>query len=100
MTTFTYTPLKTTYDISDKYIWRVYFQIKATVDSSSAEYYGSVNLDRPETLIPYENVTKENLIDWIKNKLGTSEVAAIEGGLDNNVRGLASSTTKTQGLPY
>ena len=100
MTIFTYTPLKTTYDTSDKYIWRVYFQIKATVYSSSAEYYGYVNLDRPETLIPYENVTKENLIDWIKNKLGTSEVAAIEGGLDNSVRGLASSTTKTQGLPY
>tara|TARA_R100000654_G_scaffold24821_1_gene48029 strand:+ start:3106 stop:3408 length:303 start_codon:yes stop_codon:yes gene_type:complete len=100
MTTFTYTPLKTTYDISDKYIWRVYFQVAATVDSSSAEYYGSVNLDRPETLIPYENVSKENLVDWIKNKLGTSEVAAIEGTLDNSVRGLATSTTKAQGLPY
>jgi hypothetical protein len=42
----------------------------------SAGAYGSIGFQRPDNLIPYENLTEEIVVGWVKEKL--SEVSESE----------------------
>ena len=53
----------------------------------TAGAYGSVGLERPETLVPYADLTEEQVIGWVKEKLGGDEKvteiqAALQAQLD------------------
>jgi len=99
-TTITWKPVRTVFDPSDKWIWKIHYTVEAKNENNVADYHDKIDLDRPETLIAYDTLTEENLVTWIKNKIGTQMVGSIEGGLKNEVAGFSSGVYKRQGLPY
>lgn len=99
-TTITWKPVRTVFDTSDKFIWKIFYTVEAKNGDYVADHHDNMRLDRPETLIAYDTLTEENLVTWIKNKLGTPMIDAIEGGLKNEMCSFVCGNHKSQGLPY
>jgi len=68
-------------ETSDGYVFTAHYTVDANDGTYSAGAYGSIGLERPKTLIPYSNLTKELVVGWVKDKLGTEQVEAIEAAL-------------------
>ena len=72
-------------ELADGYVKTVIYRVKG-IDGKEekAREVGSVDLEKPKTLIPYKDLTEETVIGWVKAKLG-SEVATIEKLIDENI---------------
>jgi hypothetical protein len=114
------------YEIEDGFVYTAHWTVNATEPTGetdedgnpevySAGAYGSVGLSRPDNLIPYEDLTEEAVVDWVKEKF--SEIPEAEGVLDPEAEpkktqlqqieeGLAAQIeaqkypTSTSGLPW
>jgi hypothetical protein len=80
-TTFSWNIANLERETFDGYVFTAHYTIDANDGTYSAGAYGSIGLERPETLIPYSNLTKELVVGWVKDKLGTEQVEAIEAAL-------------------
>ena len=60
---------------------------------------GEVNLEKPETLIPYKDLTEEKVIGWVKAKLGKDTVAEIEKAIDAEIN-LQKTPVHGVGTPW
>ena len=67
----------------------------------SASRYGAVSLADADSssFIAYKSVTKDNAIAWVKAKLGSDEVTAIETSIANQISE-SKTPTKTFGVPW
>ena len=67
---------------------------------------GELQLSGDVTLkgfIPYNNLTEEILVEWVKNLLGSEKVIAIETSLQNSIESKQSAKiaeTVKSGLPW
>jgi hypothetical protein len=70
-------------------------------DGQSAYAYGSVGFSDPdpEDYIPYSELTKEQVLGWIKGILGEEQVTAIEASLVDKVQNILNPTT-ANGVPW
>jgi hypothetical protein len=79
------------HEIEDGFVYTAHWTVNATEPTGetdedgdpevySADAYGSVSLSRPSNLIPYESLTEEIVVSWVKEKF--SEVPEAEGVLD------------------
>ena len=73
-------------ELADGYVKKVIYRVKG-IDGSEekARVTGSVELAKPETLIPYKDLTEDTVLGWVKTKLGTDTVAAIEKSLEDEI---------------
>ena len=107
-TTFTWNVSQLDRELADGYVYSAHWRCDA-VSSELREdgkpyragACGSVGLKRPESdLIPFDDLTKDQVIGWIQDKLGGAEkVAEIEAAIEAQ---LAEQITPTrgQGLPW
>ena len=75
----------------EKYIDRIIGELELTGDPAVAGF------------IPYSDLTQETIIGWVKNSLGTAQVASIETSLRNSVtaqKTAASALEVKNGLPW
>ena len=86
-------------ETSDGYVFTAHYTVDANDGTYSAGAYGSIGLERPETLIPYSNLTKELVVGWVKDKLGTEQVEAIEAALQAQLDE-QHAPTKAAGMPW
>jgi hypothetical protein len=86
-------------ETSDGYVFTAHYTVDANDGTYSAGAYGSIGLERPESLIPYSNLTKELVVGWVKDKLGTEQVEAIEAALQAQLDE-QHAPTKAAGLPW
>ncbi len=86
-------------ETSDGYVFTAHYTIDANDGTYSAGAYGSIGLERPETLISYSDLTKELVVGWVKDKLGTEQVEAIEAALQAQLDE-QHAPTKAAGLPW
>ena len=86
-------------ETSDGYVFTVHYTIDANDGTYSAGAYGSIGLERPETLISYSDLTKELVVGWVKDKLGTEQVEAIEAALQAQLDE-QHAPTKAAGMPW
>jgi len=86
-------------ETSDGYVFTAHYTVDANDGTYSAGAYGSIGLERPETLISYSDLTKELVVGWVKDKLGTEQVEAIEAALQAQVDE-QRAPTKAAGLPW
>ena len=95
-------------ELADGYVFTAHYSVNAvssTLNPQGNPYsqgaYGSVGLERPETdLIPFEDLTQEQVIGWVKEKLGGDEkVAEIEQALTDRLAGVISPS-KINGVPW
>jgi hypothetical protein len=86
-------------ETSDGYVFTAHYTVDANDGTYSAGAYGSIGLERPETLISYSDLTKELVVGWVKDKLGTEQVETIEAALQAQVDE-QHAPTKAAGLPW
>ncbi len=65
----------------------------------TASVYGTINLDLsnldPSTYVAKDDLTKTIVNDWVKEKMGDSEVAALKAELKANIDSQITPTTET-----
>ena len=75
-------------ELSDGYVNKVIYRVKGSDGTYETRATGEVELEKPETLIPYKDLTEEKVIGWVKAKLDAQEagtVAKIEAAIDANI---------------
>ena len=87
-------------ETSDGYVFTAHYTISAKDDTYSAGAYGSVGFERPDVLIPFDDLTEELVVGWVKEAIGGEEkVAEIEQALQNQLDE-KRSPTKMSGVPW
>ena len=95
-------------ELADGYVFTAHYSVSAvssTLDPQGNPYsqgaYGSVGLERPEgDLIPFDELTQDQVIGWVKEKLGGDEkVAEIEKALTDRLAEMISPS-KINGVPW
>jgi len=107
-TTFTWSINTLERELADGYVFTAHYSVNAvssTLDPEGNPYsqgaYGSIGLERPEgDLIPFDDLTQDQVIDWVKEKLGGDEkVAEIEAALQARLDEVMTPT-KINGVPW
>jgi hypothetical protein len=98
-TTITWSIIKLEREIYDGYVFTAYWRVIAQEGNHYAMHNGSLALQRPEgELIPYEDLTEEIVISWVKEKLG-NDVSEYEDSLLAQIELQKNPPTAT-GLPW
>jgi hypothetical protein len=98
-TTFTWNIANLEREVADGFVYTAHYTIDAKDDTYSAGAYGSIGFERPETLIPFSDLTKETVVGWVKDALGTEKVTEIEVALQGQLDE-QRNPTKAAGLPW
>ena len=72
-------------ELADGYVNKVIYRVNGTDGTYSTRVTGEVDLEKPDTLIPYKDLTHDTVIGWVKTKLGTESVTQIEKAIDDNI---------------
>ena len=95
-------------ELSDGYVNKVIYRGKGSDGTYETRATGEVDLEKPETLIPYKDLTEEKVINWVKAKLNSEKdaegksidrVAQIEAAIDANIN-LQKTPTHGTGKPW
>ena len=99
-TTFEWNIANLERETADGFVFVVHYTVSASNDAYSASAYGSVGLERPETLIAYDSLTEEQVIGWVKAAIGGDEkVTEIQDALQSQLDEKAAPT-KSGGVPW
>ena len=87
-------------ELADGYVKKAIYRVKG-IDSGEekARRTGEVQLEKPKTLIPYNKLTESQVLEWVKAKLGSEEVARIEKKLEDVIALIKAPTTEL-GKPW
>ena len=90
----------------DGYVSKVIYRVDATDGTYKTRATGEANLAKPETLIPYKDLTHDQVIGWVKAEVeaqATQEngptVAQIEAALEAQITEQKTPTTAV-GTPW
>ena len=86
-------------ELADGYVNKVIYRVNGTDGTYSTRATGEVDLEKPDTLIPYKDLTADTVIGWVKAKLGADQVASIEKAIDDNIT-LQKTPTHGVGTPW
>jgi hypothetical protein len=99
-TTFTWAIAQLERETADGFVFVAHYNIAANDGTYSSSAYGSVGFERPETLVPFADLTEEQVIGWVKEALGGDEKvteiqAALQAQLDEQ-----RNPSKASGKPW
>ena len=89
-------------ELADGYVNKAIFRVDGEDGTYKFRATGEVNLPKPETLIPYADLTEETVLGWIKAKLDADNadtVANIEAAVENGVN-IQKTPTHGTGKPW
>lgn len=86
-------------ETADGYVFTAHYTVDATDDTYKAGAYGSIGFDKPETLVPYADLTEEVVIGWVKDKLTAEKVTEVEAALQAQLDE-QKAPTKASGTPW
>jgi len=87
-------------ETEDGFVFVAHYTVNASDGTYSKGAYGSIGFERPDTLIPYADLTADQVIGWVKEKLGGDEkVAEIEAALQAQIDE-QRAPTKANGVPW
>ena len=81
-------------ELADGYVNKVIFRVNGEDGTYSFRATGEVDLPKPDTLVPYADLTEATVLGWVKAKLNDQkdeagntnhQVAAIEAAVENGV---------------
>ena len=98
-TTFTWAIANLERETADGFVFTAHYTIDAADEAYSAGAYGSIGFERPDTLIPYADLTEDDVIGWVKERLGEEQVQQIEARLQSQIDE-QRSPTKASGKPW
>ena len=83
-------------ELSDGYVNKVIYRVNGTDGTYQTRLTGEVDLEKPETLVPYADLTETTVLGWVKAKLDANKagtVAAIEKAVEDGVNEQKTPTT-------
>ena len=93
-------------ETADGYVKKVIYRVDATDGTYKARATGNVILAKPETLIPYKDLTQSQVIGWVKTAVEAEAaagngptVAQIETTLESQISEQKTPTTAV-GVPW
>ena len=99
-TTFTWAIANLERETTDGFVYTAHYTVNATDgEAYSAGAYGSIGFERPEELIPFDDLTQEIVIEWVKEKLGEEQVEKVETALQSQIDE-KRAPTKASGTPW
>lgn len=107
MTTFVWKINTLEREASDGFVFTAHYSVTAISDVLDPEgnaynsgAYGSVSLERPDTLVPFNDLTEDQVIGWVQTKLGGADkVQEIESALEARIQEQINPTT-INGVPW
>ena len=83
-------------------VFTVHWSLTATEDEYVGYAYGSVGLtlDPEATYVPYADLTKEQVIGWVKDALGAEQVVAYETSVADQIAVQQNPPVLTPPLPW
>ena len=86
-------------ETGDGFVFTAHYSISAKNAAYSAGAYGSIGFERPDSLVPYSDITEEMVVEWVKDALTEEKVEqvfkALQGQLDEQ-----AAPTKAAGVPW
>ena len=86
-------------ETADGFVFTVHYTVNAEDGTYSAGAYGSLGLERPDNLIPFDQLTEEIVVGWVKEKFGAEKVAEIEAALQAQLDE-KHAPSKAAGVPW
>ena len=89
-------------ELADGYVNKVIYRIDGEDGTYKFRATGEVDLVKPDTLIPYADLTEEVVLGWVKAKLDADNdgtVARIEEAVENGVN-IQKTPTHGTGTPW
>ena len=89
-------------ELADGYVYIVHYTVDATDGTYSSGAYGSIGLEKPDTLVPYKDLTSDVVVGWVKAKLDAEQagtVAKVEAALAAQIAEQKTPTVGT-GTPW
>ena len=83
-------------------VFNVHWRVNANEINFNVTRYGTVGvqLDDDSNFTPYSDLTQDQVIGWVKDALGTDQIAQIEEGLAGELKHLITPKTATLELPW
>jgi hypothetical protein len=99
-TTYTWAITNLERETADGFVFTAHYTVDAKDDAYSAGAYGSIGLERPDSLTPYAELTEDLVVSWVKESLGGDEkVAEIEAALQTQLDE-QRNPSKAAGVPW
>ena len=57
------------YELKDGYVYKVVYCLVGRDGEHEYRYRGEVALPKPDTLVPYKDLTEDTVLGWVKDKL-------------------------------
>ena len=87
-------------ETADGYVFTAHYTVSANDGTYNAGAYGSVEFEKPETLVPYADLTEEVVVGWVKAAIGGDDkVVEIEAALQKQLDE-QKAPTKASGTPW
>lgn len=87
------------HETADGFVYVAHYTISAKNAAYSASAYGSIGFERPDSLIPYSELTEAIVVGWVKDALTEEKVEQIEDALQAQLDEQAAPT-KAAGVPW
>jgi hypothetical protein len=87
--------------LSDGCVYTAHWTVNLENQGESAGAYGSVGFSDPDPVnfTPYDQLTKEQVVGWVKDALGEEQVASVEESLANQIE-QKLNPTDASGIPW
>ena len=87
-------------ETDDGFVFTAHYTVNADDGTYSSGAYGSVGFQRPDNLIPYNQLDEPTVVGWVKEALGGDEkVAEIEAALQAQIDE-QRAPSKAAGVPW
>jgi hypothetical protein len=86
-------------ETADGFVFTAHYTVSAKDDTYASSAYGSIGFERPDSLIPFADLTEAEVVSWVKEALGADKVADIEAALQNQLD-QQRTPTKAAGVPW
>ena len=86
-------------ETADGFVYTAHYTVNADDGTYSAGAYGSLGLERPDNLVPFDQLTEGMVVGWVLEKLGDDKVEEICQALQNQLDE-KHAPTKAAGVPW
>jgi len=86
-------------ETADGYVFTAHYTVEASDETYKAGAYGSIGFEKPETLVPFADLTEEVVVGWVKDKLTAEKVTEVEAALQTQLDE-QKTPTKASGTPW
>jgi len=86
-------------ETADGFVYTAHYTVDVEDGIYRAGAYGSIGFERPETLIPYADLTEEIVVGWLQSALGEEKVQEVAQALLTQLSE-QREPTKASGVPW